>query len=203
MPPAPAPSVPVPRRRTGPKNRVTGVLEQCDSAVHTAVRRPQPRPAPTVTTRTKGPAAHGCVEDQRWILSRVATVIARRFHVRFRPAQTWRILHRMGFMVQFPVRRRRRARRRGGGHLAQGDLAERGRTVRDQDAWLCLADESGQVLRPPTARTWSRRGHTARVTVRAGGSVCISRAGLVRSGPGRRTGTDRPARSSDLARSRP
>ncbi|MFI1204022.1 transposase [Streptomyces sp. NPDC020883] len=27
--------------------------------------------------------------------------------------------------------------------------------MRDQDAWLCFADESGQVLRPPKARTWS------------------------------------------------
>jgi putative transposase len=53
----------------------------------------------------KGPAAHGWMEDQRWTLARVATVIARRFHVRFSPAQTWRILHQMGFSVQVPVRR--------------------------------------------------------------------------------------------------
>ncbi|WUV40411.1 IS3 family transposase (plasmid) [Streptomyces sp. NBC_01483] len=38
------------------------------------------------------------------------------------------------------------------------------------NAWLCFADESGQVLRPPKAQTWSRRGHTPRVTVRGGGS---------------------------------
>ncbi|MGR3937537.1 winged helix-turn-helix domain-containing protein [Streptomyces sp. BRA346] len=53
----------------------------------------------------KGPAAHGWVEDQRWTLARVATVIARRFHVRFSPAQTWRILRQMGFTVQVPARR--------------------------------------------------------------------------------------------------
>jgi len=53
----------------------------------------------------KGPAAHGWTEDQRWTLARVATVIARRFHVRFSSAQTWRILHQMGFSVQAPVRR--------------------------------------------------------------------------------------------------
>ncbi|UUU19762.1 winged helix-turn-helix domain-containing protein [Streptomyces sp. DSM 40750] len=35
----------------------------------------------------------------------MATVIARRFHVRFSSAQTWRILHQMGFSVQMPVRR--------------------------------------------------------------------------------------------------
>lgn len=53
----------------------------------------------------KGPAAHGWVEDQRWTPARVATVIARRFHVRFSTAQTWRILHQMGFTVQVPARR--------------------------------------------------------------------------------------------------
>jgi putative transposase len=53
----------------------------------------------------KGPAAHGWVEDQRWTLARVATVIARRFHICFSPAQTWRILHQMGWTVQVPVRR--------------------------------------------------------------------------------------------------
>lgn len=59
--------------------------------------------------------------------------------------------------------------------------------MRDQDAWLCFADELGQVLRPPKARTWSRRGHTPRVRVRAGGSGRVSLAGLVCRRPGRRT----------------
>nr|WP_158857446.1 transposase [Streptomyces sp. NRRL B-1347] len=59
--------------------------------------------------------------------------------------------------------------------------------MRDQDAWLCFADESGQLLRPPRARTWSRRGHTPLVTVRAAGSGRISLAGLVCRRPGRRT----------------
>ncbi|MER6526324.1 winged helix-turn-helix domain-containing protein [Streptomyces sp. NPDC001508] len=53
----------------------------------------------------KGPAAHRWVEYQRWTLARVATVIARRFHVRFSPAQTWRGLHQMRFAVQVPLRR--------------------------------------------------------------------------------------------------
>lgn len=44
-------------------------------------------------------------QGQRWTLARVATVIARRFHVRFSQAQTWRILRQMGWTVQVPVRR--------------------------------------------------------------------------------------------------
>nr|WP_237313660.1 transposase [Streptomyces sp. AMCC400023] len=66
-------------------------------------------------------------------------------------------------------------------------MAAGGKTVRDQDAWLCFADESGQMLRPPRARTWSRRGHTPCVRVRAAGSGRISLAGLVCRKAGRRT----------------
>nr|WP_189134052.1 hypothetical protein [Wenjunlia tyrosinilytica] len=51
--------------------------------------------------------------------------------------------------------------------------------MRDQDARLCFEDGSGQMLRPPTARTWSRRGHTPAVTVRAAGSRGIPLAGPV------------------------
>lgn len=53
----------------------------------------------------EGPAAHGWVEDQRWTLARVATVIARRFHVSFSLKQVSRILHEMGWSVQVPVHR--------------------------------------------------------------------------------------------------
>lgn len=57
------------------------------------------------TELARGPAAHGWTEDQRWTLARVATVIARRFHVRFSVPQTWRILRQMGWTVQAPVHR--------------------------------------------------------------------------------------------------
>jgi putative transposase len=53
----------------------------------------------------EGPAAHGWVEDQRWTLARVRTVIARRFHVKFSIKQVSRILHEMGWSVQVPVHR--------------------------------------------------------------------------------------------------
>lgn len=53
----------------------------------------------------RGPAAHGWVEDQRWTLARVATVIARRFHVRLSVAQTSRLLHQMGWVPRVPVHR--------------------------------------------------------------------------------------------------
>lgn len=53
----------------------------------------------------EGPAAHGWVEDQRWTLTRVVILVARRFHVRFSEPQMSRILHQMGFSVQVPVHR--------------------------------------------------------------------------------------------------
>ncbi len=46
-------------------------------------------------------------------------------------------------------------------------------------AWICVEDEAGQNLRPPKARTWSRRGRTPVVTVSGKGSGRVSVAGLV------------------------
>ncbi|MEU7229914.1 transposase [Streptomyces chrestomyceticus] len=59
--------------------------------------------------------------------------------------------------------------------------------IRDQGAWLCFADESGQVLRPPKDRTWSRRSHPPVLAVRAAGSGRLSLAGRVCCRPGHRT----------------
>ncbi|WP_157591571.1 helix-turn-helix domain-containing protein [Saccharothrix syringae] len=66
--------------------------------------RPQWRDWPAAEL-DKGPAAHGWDEERGWTLARVALVIARRFHVRFSPAQTWRILRQMGFTPQLPAHR--------------------------------------------------------------------------------------------------
>ncbi|MFF0519183.1 IS630 family transposase [Actinomadura nitritigenes] len=47
-------------------------------------------------------------------------------------------------------------------------------------AWICFEDETGQGLRPPKGRTWSRRGHRPQVKVHGGehGSR-VSVAGMV------------------------
>nr|WP_281284027.1 transposase [Nonomuraea deserti] len=52
---------------------------------------------------------------------------------------------------------------------------------------MCFADEAGQSLRPPKARTWSRRGHTPIVTVSGKGSGRVNLAGLICVKPGQRT----------------
>jgi transposase len=66
-------------------------------------------------------------------------------------------------------------------------VAAGGTTARDQDAWICFADEAGQSLRPPKARTWSRRGYTPTVTVSGKGSGRVNLAGLICLKPGQRT----------------
>jgi hypothetical protein len=52
---------------------------------------------------------------------------------------------------------------------------------------VCFEDESGQSLRPPKARTWSRRGHTPVVKVSGKGSGRVSAASLLCVKPGART----------------
>ncbi|MFG2425910.1 winged helix-turn-helix domain-containing protein [Streptomyces sp. NPDC048448] len=53
----------------------------------------------------QGPAAHGWVEDQTWTAARVATLIGRKFHVSYRVSGATRLMHRLGFSPQMPVRR--------------------------------------------------------------------------------------------------
>ncbi len=53
----------------------------------------------------QGPAAHGWVEDQVWTAARVATLIGRKFHVSYSVSGATRLMHRLGFSPQVPVRR--------------------------------------------------------------------------------------------------
>ncbi|WP_430501690.1 hypothetical protein ACQRWP_09050 [Micromonospora trifolii] len=53
-------------------------------------------------------------------------------------------------------------------------------------AWICFQDEAGQVLRPPVAKTWARRGHTPVIEVSGKGSGRVSIAGLVCLKPGQK-----------------
>nr|WP_189281951.1 winged helix-turn-helix domain-containing protein [Streptomyces atratus] len=52
----------------------------------------------------RGPAAHGW-EDQRWALSRVKTVIGRRFHLTYTVQGVRKLLVRNGWSCQVPARR--------------------------------------------------------------------------------------------------
>src|SRR5437764_4590119 len=52
----------------------------------------------------RGPAEHGWA-DQRWTLARIATLIARLFHLRYTPRGTAYLLHRLGWSWQVPRHR--------------------------------------------------------------------------------------------------
>jgi len=54
---------------------------------------------------TDGPAAAGWVEDQRWTLARVCTLIGRMFHTTVAITTAWELLHRAGFTPQQPTMR--------------------------------------------------------------------------------------------------
>ncbi|SIR32973.1 putative transposase [Micromonospora avicenniae] len=68
------------------------------------------RPSPDQLLRLRaeldlGPAAHGWVEDQRWTLARVATLIGRLFHISYTPRGVSYLLHRIGYTPQVPKHR--------------------------------------------------------------------------------------------------
>ncbi len=112
----------------------------------------------------KGPAAHGW-EDQRWTLSRVKTVIGRRFHLTYTIRGVRKLLVRNGWSCQVPAPTGDGVGRRGGGRVGQGGVALRGGLAAVSGAWLVFEDEAGFSMTPPQAKTWSRRGRTLVVRV--------------------------------------
>ena len=70
--------------------------------------------------------------------------------------------------------------------MAAGDLGVGKRLAAAQGAWICFADEAGQTLQPPKARTWARRGCTPMVRTSTRGAGRISLAGLLCLRPGHR-----------------
>ena len=52
----------------------------------------------------KGPLAHGFINDQRWTLGRIKTLIGRLFHVGYTVEGVWRLMRRHGWSCQVPVR---------------------------------------------------------------------------------------------------
>jgi transposase len=76
-----------------------------------------------------------------WTLERVVTVIARKFHVPYSLAQTWRLLGQLGWSRQRPARR---AQERDEGAIAR---------------WVRVR----WPQRPPIRATWAPRGQTPQV----------------------------------------
>lgn len=125
----------------------------------------------------KGPVAHGW-PDQRWPLSRIKTVIGRRFHKSYTLQGVRKLLIRHGFSCQVPVRRAvERDEDQVTGRVKE-TWAPGGNLAAALDAWIVFEDESGLSMTPPTARTWARRGHTPVIRVRSRSRRRISKAAL-------------------------
>ncbi|WP_432040936.1 IS630 family transposase [Streptomyces chartreusis] len=133
----------------------------------------------------QGPTAHGW-PDQTWTLSRIKTLIGRRFHKSYTVQGVAALLKRHGWSCQVPARRAVE-RNETAVRVGEGDLATGGRTVAALDAWLVFEDEAGFSMTPPTARTWSRRGHTPVVRVRGRSRRRLSVAALACCKPGGRS----------------
>ncbi|WP_443062357.1 IS630 family transposase [Streptomyces sp. NBC_00457] len=131
----------------------------------------------------KGPVAHGW-PDQTWTLSRIKTLIGRRFHKSYTVQGVAALLKRHGWTCQVPARRALE-RDEEAVRLGERDLAARGMTAAALDAWLVFEDEAGFSMTPPTTRTWSRRGHTPIVRVRGRSRRRLSVAALACYKPGR------------------
>ncbi|WP_446447427.1 IS630 family transposase [Streptomyces hydrogenans] len=133
----------------------------------------------------KGSTAHGW-EDQRWTLSRVKTVIGRRFHLTYTIQGVRKLLVRNGWSCQVPVRRGME-RDDEAVRVGQGGVALRERLAAVSGAWLVFEEEAGFSMTPPQARTWSQRGRTPGVRGRVRSRRRISIAALTCCKPGHRS----------------
>ena len=107
----------------------------------------------------RGPVAHGW-PDQTWTLSRIKTLIGRRFHKSMSLSAIAQMLHRHGFSRQVPARRAVERDEEAVSGWVKETWPRRGNTAAALRAWVCFEDEAGFSMTPPTTRTWARRGHT-------------------------------------------
>jgi transposase len=126
----------------------------------------------------RGPAAHGW-DDQRWTLARVAGLVRRLFGIGYTLRGVSNVLHRVGWSPQVPVHRALQRDETAIEAWRDEVWPQVKRAAAAKGAWIVFEDESGQGLRPPKARTWSRRGDTPTVTVSGRRSGRVSVAGLV------------------------
>ncbi len=131
-------------------------------------RRPIPGARPKLTEAQRaelaglldrGAEAAG-FRGEFWTTKRIAALIRRRFGVRYHPAHVSRLVRRLGFSVQKPVRR-----------ATQRDDAEVDRWWRErwpelkrlaeaEGRTIVFVDEAGFYLLPAVVRTYARRGRT-------------------------------------------
>src|SRR5207245_6972286 len=82
----------------------------------------------------RGPAEHGWA-DQRWTLARIATLIARLFHLRYTPARDRVSAAPHGLVGAAAAAPRGRARRGRDRRMAHPDLGEGTRLAASTGAW--------------------------------------------------------------------
>ncbi|WP_436801165.1 IS630 family transposase [Streptomyces hydrogenans] len=159
-----------------------------------ALRSQGPASLPRLSTRqfaqleaepAKGPTAHGW-EDQRWTLSRVKTVIGRRFHLTYTIQGVRKLLVRNCWSRQVPARRATE-RDDEAVRVGQGGAALRERLAAVSGAWRIFEEEAGFSMTPTQARTWSQRGRTPVVRVRGRSRRRISIAAPTCYKPGHRS----------------
>src|SRR4051794_23708667 len=132
-----------------------------------------------------GPAVSGWT-DQCWTLARIAAVVRERFGVDYTLPGVDLLLHRIGWSVQVPARRAAERNEEQISAWREETWPAIKGSRRTRAPGGIFGDESGQGLRPPTGRTWGRRGCTPVVRVTAQNAPRLSVAALLAVKPGQR-----------------
>lgn len=110
----------------------------------------------------EGPGAYG-YQNNLWTLPRVARVVEVEFGEKLSTSESWRLLRRMGWSSQKPIRK---ARERDEQAIEKWKN-ETWSAIRDkavcEGRTIVFVDESGLTQKPATKKTWSPEGNTPQV----------------------------------------
>jgi putative transposase len=136
---------------------------------------------------TKSPTAFGFAGEM-WTSRRLATLIERRWGVRFNPNYLVEWLSARRHSAQKPTSRAKERDSGGRGALAGRRLAAHSKKAHAEGAHLVLIDESGFFLNPLVRRIWARKGKTPVLRTFGRRRRKVSVVAALSVAPGRRIG---------------
>lgn len=107
----------------------------------------------------RGAMAHGYTAEL-WTLPRVRRLVVEMFDRALSTSETWRLLRRIGWSTQKPVRRARERDEEKISHWKQVEWPRIQAKARKEKRTLVFVDESGLSQKPAVKNTWAPEGET-------------------------------------------
>lgn len=131
-----------------------------------AGRKPGPEPkfddaevALLESALRQGALAHG-YDNELWTLRRVARLVGDLWDKKASPSEVWRLLRRMRWSPQKPVRKARERNEAGIADWKENQWPRIKEKARSEQRTIVFVDESGLTQKPAAKSTWAPQGET-------------------------------------------